>query len=65
MLWYRLITRNERFSRKFVAILIQNIKRYRGLSPKSVVNQMKNEKIPFLPAIGIILIIVAFFLNIF
>ena len=56
LLWKRLITRYEESSRKFAGILIERTKRYRGLSSKGAVREMKNRKIPFLPVIGIILI---------
>jgi hypothetical protein len=65
LLWKLLITRYEKASRKFVGILIERIKRYRGLSSKGVVREMKNRKIPFLPVIGIILITIALIMYIF
>jgi hypothetical protein len=63
--WNCLITRYETFSRKMVGFLIQNIKRYRGLSSRAVVRRMKEEQIPFIPIFGIILIIIALFMYVF
>ena len=58
-LWRKLISRFKNASIKFARILIESRKRYRGLSPKKVFEEMKYRKIPFLPIIGIILITVA------
>jgi len=58
-LWRVLISRFKDSSMKFARIVIEKNKRYRGLSPKRVFEEMKYRKIPFLPIIGIILITVA------
>ncbi len=62
--WYKLIHRFEKAMRKFAGILIQREKRYHGLQARSVVRTLQNEKIPFLPIIGIALIIIGVFLKI-
>ncbi len=65
IVWKRLITRFEKASRKFAGILIQRTKRYHGLSARAVVAKMKEQTIPFLPIIGIILILISLFIRIF
>jgi len=64
-LWRVLISRFKNTSVKFVRIAIEKNKRYRGLSPKKVFEEMKYRKIPFLPIFGIILISVALFMYMF
>lgn len=60
--WVKVINRFEGSARKIAGKIIETRKQYRGLSPKAVVREMKNP-IPFLPVLGITLIIVAFIIQ--
>ena len=65
MLYYRLITKYQKASRKFAAIMIQREKRYHGLSAAAVVKNMQEEKIPFLATIGIMVLIIGVIMKFF
>ncbi|OGN95127.1 MAG: hypothetical protein A2Y89_02865 [Chloroflexi bacterium RBG_13_51_18] len=64
-LWRKLITNFKDIAKKIATILIEKNKKYHNLQPKPVVELMINTKIPFIPVVGIILILVSFFMYIF
>jgi len=64
-LWRKLNIKFKDTSKKIASLLIQRIKRYHGLQPKSVVEKMIDTKIPFIPVIGITIILISFFMYIF
>jgi hypothetical protein len=59
-LWRRLLVQFKDIAKKIAYILIIKNKRYSGLQPHAIFDQMLKTKIPFIPIIGISLIIAAF-----
>ena len=64
-LLYRMsLDRFQPLSMKFTRLIIERNKMYKGVSPKKVVENMKATELPFLPIVGVILITIAFLMEV-
>ena len=62
-LWRKIMFRFRGITREVAILIIEKIKRYRGLSVRKVVDEVHFREIPFWPIIGIILITIGLILK--
>ena len=64
-LLYRMsLDRFQPFATKLTRLIIERNKMYKGISSKKVVENMKKTELPFLPIVGVILITIAFIMQV-
>ncbi len=63
-LWRKILGRFRPMTKVVAKLTVEKVKRYRGISVREVVDEIQYREIPFLPIVGIILVIISFIMQV-